>query len=125
MCVLCDCGTTVLITTMWIWPIHHCCCVCYVFTWVMCRSGHYLAKIEDQIGLSPAVFNLLNMLMQVLFIAHMVACVWWGMSSTMAERGWMDNVLEREGGGDNVRIATVCYLIHHYIHIPVHFTPHT
>lgn len=44
----------------------------------------YISKLEDKIGISPAMFDLCFLMVEVVFIGHLLACFWWGMG------GWMD-----------------------------------
>lgn len=59
----------------------------------LAKLGHYLGRLEDQVGLNPIIFNLLMLILQVLFIAHMVSCLWWGTSLTHSKNDWMSDVL--------------------------------
>jgi hypothetical protein len=42
--------------------------------------------------LSRAVFELLQVLVEVFFIGHLVACLWWGVSDAISENPWFTNV---------------------------------
>eukprot|EP01038_Epipyxis_sp_PR26KG_P011631 gene11631-15580_t len=48
----------------------------------------HLERIEDYLGLSPAVFSLLKLLTTVFFIAHILSCIWWGVSSILSPDPW-------------------------------------
>lgn len=55
------------------------------------KLGAYVTKLEDASGISPVVFDLLVLLVEVYFIAHWVACIWWGLTATMTEFTWFKN----------------------------------
>jgi CRP-like cAMP-binding protein len=61
------------------------------------KLGRIIVTIEDQLGVSPALFELLSMLTQIFLVAHLVACFWWGISITMTNHGWFD---AQQVGGD-------------------------
>ena len=56
------------------------------------KLGRYVTKLEDASGISPVVFDLLVILVEVFFIAHWVCCVWWGLTATMTEFTWFKNI---------------------------------
>jgi hypothetical protein len=57
------------------------------------KLNTYLAKIESVSGIPPALFDLLILIIQVFVIGHLVACVWWGLSSAISIPGssWFEN----------------------------------
>jgi len=58
------------------------------------KIRQYMIQLEEWFGISPAVFNIIQMYIGVFFIAHMIACLWWGLSSSMGgEPAWYDNVV--------------------------------
>lgn len=52
------------------------------------KLGHYVTKLEDYSGISPVVFDLLVILVEVFFIAHWVCCIWWGLTATFTKFTW-------------------------------------
>lgn len=60
------------------------------------KFGVYLEKIEAYSGISPALFELLSLLLQLFFIAHLIACFWWGITTAMTTNPWYTNT-----GGDS------------------------
>ncbi|RYH29469.1 hypothetical protein EON65_08410 [archaeon] len=46
------------------------------------KLSTYLDTIEDTLKVPPAFFQLLTLLFQVYFIAHLIACVFWGLASS-------------------------------------------
>jgi hypothetical protein len=57
------------------------------------KLARYIDAVEDVTGLPPATFDLITMLVQVYFIAHLMTCIWWGLCDTASEAGqqWYSN----------------------------------
>lgn len=55
------------------------------------KLGSYVEKIEDTLGISPAFFRLITLLVQVFFVAHWACCLWWGISSLLSSDPWYNN----------------------------------
>jgi CRP-like cAMP-binding protein len=62
------------------------------------KLGSYIEKIEDALGISPIIFSLLSLLIQVFFIAHWACCLWWGITSFASDLPWFTNYAS-EGQG--------------------------
>jgi len=56
----------------------------------LAKLGHYIAKLEDTLGVNPITFDLLKMMLEVAFIGHMLGCVWWA-SNRMTTHSWVDH----------------------------------
>lgn len=52
------------------------------------KIGYATEFMEDYLRLSPAVINLVTMLVQVFFVGHLVACILFGLSSVIARTPW-------------------------------------
>jgi CRP-like cAMP-binding protein len=50
----------------------------------------YMTKIEDSTGINPASFELTKMMLQVIFVGHLICCVFWYLSWNMSTRSWID-----------------------------------
>jgi CRP-like cAMP-binding protein len=48
------------------------------------KLNSYLEMIEDFLGISPALFELLSVLVQVFFAVHLSCCAWWGLTTIIA-----------------------------------------
>ena len=57
------------------------------------KLSRYVSLIEDYVGISPATFDLASLFVQIIFIAHILGCIWWGLGIVMSEpgNGWMDD----------------------------------
>ncbi len=57
------------------------------------KLSRYVSLVEDYVGISPATFDLALLFVQIIFIAHLLGCVWWGLGIVMSEpgHGWMDD----------------------------------
>lgn len=49
-------------------------------------------RLEDLLNISPAFLGLCSTLIKVVFIAHLVSCMWWGLSTNLSTQAWYDNV---------------------------------
>jgi CRP-like cAMP-binding protein len=49
-------------------------------------------RLEDLLDISPAFLGLCATLIKVIFIAHLVCCMWWGLSTNLSTQAWYDNV---------------------------------
>ena len=47
----------------------------------LAKLGHYITHLEDTLGVNPITFDLLKMMLEVVFIGHMLACTWWAAHS--------------------------------------------
>jgi CRP-like cAMP-binding protein/voltage-gated potassium channel Kch len=54
------------------------------------KLAAYIERIEDMMGISPAVFELIILLVQVFFIVHWVSCLWWGITSILTANPWYE-----------------------------------
>jgi len=48
----------------------------------------FFNRLEDYLGLPRALFELLKVAIEVFLIGHLVACIWWGMSSALSSEPW-------------------------------------
>lgn len=55
------------------------------------RLGKYFAELEESFTMNPVVIALLKLLFKIFVICHIVACIWWGLSSDMDGESWIDN----------------------------------
>ena len=64
----------------------------------MLKLGTYLEKIEDNLNISPATFELIKLLITVSFIAHMFGCFWFFTSTqtTEPENSWYHEVTDSD-----------------------------
>ena len=60
----------------------------------LAKLGRYISKLEDSLGVNPITFDLLKMMLEVIFIGHMLACTWWAVHN-MTEDNWTERL------GDN------------------------
>ena len=49
-------------------------------------------RTEDMLNVSPAILGLCTTLAQVIFISHLICCMWWGLCTKMSEVAWFDDV---------------------------------
>lgn len=54
------------------------------------KLGKYISRLENTMGISPAVFDLTKLLSEVFFIGHVFCCVWWAISENMTSTSWID-----------------------------------
>jgi len=54
----------------------------------------YLHRLEEYLELSPAVVSLLYTIVQVIFISHMMCCLWWGLSGSLSSVAWYDSATQ-------------------------------
>jgi hypothetical protein len=47
--------------------------------------------MEDSLNISPTIFDLCVLLITVFYVAHLVACLWWGLSSVMSSKSWFND----------------------------------
>eukprot|EP01039_Chlorochromonas_danica_P003102 gene3102-3396_t len=60
------------------------------------KFSSYLEILEEKLGFSPAFFQLVLLLFQVFFIAHLIACLWYGLAAsfptpTYPDQRWYEN----------------------------------
>ena len=49
-------------------------------------------RTEDMLNISPAILGLITTLAQVIFISHLICCMWWGLCTKMSPVAWYDNI---------------------------------
>ena len=54
------------------------------------KLGKYLARLENTAGISPAAFDLLKLLFEVIFICHIFCCCWYLICEGMTSNSWID-----------------------------------
>jgi hypothetical protein len=52
------------------------------------KLGKMQEELEEKFNLSPALFEMLTMLLQVCAVGHVVCCVLWGVSTLMSNDPW-------------------------------------
>ena len=62
----------------------------------LAKLRQYIARLEDSLGINPATFELLKMMLEVIFIGHLTACIYWYLSVTLSDRAWFDKMDLRE-----------------------------
>lgn len=55
------------------------------------KLSKYTNDIEELLGLPPALYDLLKMILEVLFIGHLLACAWWGLCLSVSKEAWFDD----------------------------------
>jgi voltage-gated potassium channel len=55
------------------------------------KLAKYMNAVEDRTGISPHTFDLIKLTIEVVFIGHMIACLWWYYSINMSPgNSWWD-----------------------------------
>ena len=49
-------------------------------------------RTEDMLNVSPAILGLCTTLAQVIFISHLICCMWWGLCTKMSKVAWFDDI---------------------------------
>ena len=57
----------------------------------LAKLGHHIGKLEDTLGINPITFDLMKMMLEVAFIGHMLACLWWA-ARDLTTKSWADYV---------------------------------
>lgn len=55
------------------------------------KLGKYVNKIEDMVGIAPATYDLIKMIIEVIFIGHLLACFWYGITNLMTMNPWFED----------------------------------
>ena len=55
------------------------------------KLGKYVQDLENQLGISPAMFDLIKLCIEVAFVGHIFCCVTWAMSKAMTKTSWIDD----------------------------------
>jgi CRP-like cAMP-binding protein len=55
------------------------------------KLGKYVNKLEDMVGIAPATYDLIKMIIEVIFIGHLLACFWYGITNLMTVHTWFDD----------------------------------
>jgi hypothetical protein len=50
----------------------------------------FLIRSEEYLKINPAILKLMTTIFQVLFISHMICCLWFGLCSTFDRVAWFD-----------------------------------
>ena len=66
------------------------------------KLSRYIHAIEETFGVSLLVFEMINMISQVLLIGHLLACAWWAISVSITSHGWFDSPDQLQG---NLKLA--------------------
>jgi CRP-like cAMP-binding protein len=67
----------------------------------------YLTRIEDTIGINPATFELVKIILEVAFIGHLTSCVYWYLSVNLSDYAWFDKLELRHASLANRYITTL------------------
>ena len=62
----------------------------------MFKLGLYVERIEDATGISPMVFQLLALLVQVFFVVHLACCLYWGLTDSVSSHPWYHEAVQKE-----------------------------
>jgi CRP-like cAMP-binding protein len=62
----------------------------------LAKLRKYLARVEDSVGINPATFELLKMILEVAFIGHLVSCMYWYTSTNLSDYSWYDKLSLRD-----------------------------
>ena len=73
----------------------------------LAKLRKYLTRIEDALGINPATFELAKMILEVIFIGHLTACIYWYLSAVMTTRAWFDLLDLRDATLGQQYIATI------------------
>lgn len=58
----------------------------------LAKLRKYIARLEDTLGINPATFELMKMMLEVVFIGHLTACLYWYLSASLTDRAWFDKM---------------------------------
>jgi CRP-like cAMP-binding protein len=67
----------------------------------------YLIRIEESLGINPATFELVKILLEVSFIGHLTSCVYWYLSANLSDYAWFDKLDLRHASLANRYITTL------------------
>jgi CRP-like cAMP-binding protein len=67
----------------------------------------YLTRIEDSVGINPATFEIIKMVLEVAFIGHLTSCVYWYLSASLSDYAWFDKLDLRGASLSDQYIATL------------------
>jgi len=73
----------------------------------LAKLRKYIARLEDQLGINPATFELVKMLLEVLFIGHLISCLYWYLSTTLSPYAWYDKLNLRNASLQEQYVTTV------------------
>lgn len=73
----------------------------------LAKLRQYLARLEDSLGINPATFELLKMLLEVAFIGHLVCCLYWALSWNLSDYSWFDKMNLRHAPLQSRYVATI------------------
>lgn len=62
----------------------------------MVKLRKYLINIEDRLGINPATFELFKLILQVIFVGHIIGCIYWYLSFTISTKSWIDEMNLRD-----------------------------
>jgi hypothetical protein len=55
------------------------------------KLGNLVEELEERFLITPALFDMLLMLLEVLVVGHVVCCVVWGVSGVFSNEPWYDH----------------------------------
>jgi len=73
----------------------------------LAKLRKYLTRMEDALGINPATFELLKMILEVMFIGHLTACLYWYLSVIMTKRAWFDELDIRDASLGEQYVTTI------------------
>ena len=73
----------------------------------LAKLRKYLTRLEDSLGINPATFELLKMILEVMFIGHLTACLYWYLSVIMTKHAWFDLLDLRDAALGEQYITTI------------------
>lgn len=73
----------------------------------LAKLRKYIARLEDTLGINPATFELVKMMLEVVFIGHLTACLYWYLSATLSSRAWFDKLDLRDASLSEQYVASV------------------
>ena len=73
----------------------------------LAKLRKYLTRLEDALGINPATFELLKMILEVMFIGHLTACLYWYLSVVMTKHAWFDLLDLREASLGEQYVTTI------------------
>ena len=60
------------------------------------KLGNYIERIEDATGISPVIFQLFALLVQVFFVVHLACCLYWGLTDSISSNPWYIEVVAKD-----------------------------
>ena len=76
------------------------------------KLGRFIGSAEDEVEVNPSIIQMGKMFMQLLFIAHLIGCIWHAMrsSSSDPESDWVTTYFGVDGEGNPAQTLKMAYL---------------